>query len=385
MTSRMLRALLALVLALVAAGATASDAARPYGSLFRALAGETLETEHEIAVLGFAHVTAAVANHDISKSLMPQGRARSIQPQSGVVQDEGLNLQHVGLIVCKGAGCPAGHVFEPNRNVISRVTPLPGPRGERVIVDWAVSALVGEDGVYWSTKGFDDFRWNADDAHRLAITQWYLDFYLPIAGGASLLIGSWHSPLASEIGYAFVPPNWFSSRSYAFMAGPSKHLGALAQLKLPLDPAWGPVSLSFGVVSDWNSLDFGSGAGGPSFMFGASWRSADMRTWLDVETIWGNGEDDFGDVAVKDGVARPRGGGSQYLALSSRDEFLDRFMGYLVLRHQTNDRLGLLLEGVYGFQEGGDLAPLPFAITRDSALYGVNAGLRYRLADGLHL
>ncbi|MGR8920220.1 MAG: outer membrane beta-barrel protein, partial [Gammaproteobacteria bacterium] len=48
-------------------------------------------------------------------------------------------------------------------------------------------------------------------------------------------------------------------------------------------------------------------------------------------------------------------------------------------------RLGLLLEGVYGFQEGGDLAPLPFAITRDSALYGVNAGLRYRLADGLHL
>lgn len=352
-----------------------------YGSLARKLFGDTLEREHGIALLGFAHVTAVAANHDIGTSAIPTGRGRNVQPQGGVVQDEGLNLQHVGFIACKGAGCPPTHVFEPHRNVLSRATPLPAPRGERVIVDWAVSALIGEDGVFWKNKGFDDFGWNADNTHRLSITQWYLDVYLPLADGVSLLVGSWHSPLAAEIGYAFVPPNLFSSRSHAFLAGPSKHVGALAEVKLPVAPGGGLLSVNFGITSDWNSIDFGSGAGGPSFMFGARWRSADMRTWLDIETIYGNGEDDFGDSEVRDGTLRVLGGGSQYLALSSTDEYLDRFVAYLVLSHRFDDALEFIAEGVYGYQEGGDLAPSPLAITTDAEFYGFNLGLRRRLAD----
>ena len=43
-----------------------------------------------------------------------------------------------------------------------------------------------------------------------------------------------------------------------------------------------------------------------------------------------------------------------------------------------------MLETVYGFQEGGDLAPLPFAITQDSAMFGANLGVRYRLTERLH-
>jgi len=57
---------------------------------------------------------------------------------------------------------PSGDPFEgdPRRNVLSRVTPLPTPPGGEVVVDWLISALVGEDAVYWSTRGFDDFSWN---------------------------------------------------------------------------------------------------------------------------------------------------------------------------------------------------------------------------------
>jgi hypothetical protein len=375
-----------LLLALLgAAMATpAQEPPRPYGSLFRAVAGDRLEREHGIGVLGFGHVTLSEANHDIPASQMPQGRARNTQPQSGVAQDEGFNLQHVGFIVCKGDACPPGRIAAPTRNLLSRIGPLPGARGDEVVVDWALSALVGEDGVFWKTKGFDDWSWNADDAHRLAVTQWYLDLYLPLGAGTTVLLGSWHNPLAAEIGYAFTPPNYFASRSYAFAVGPAKNVGTLIETRLPLAPGLGLASVFFGVTGDWNALDFGSGAGGPTFMFGVRWRSPDMRTWLDIETIYGNGEDDFGDVRVKNGVGRARGGGSQFLALSSTDEYLDRFVGFVTLNHALTERLDLVAEGVYGFQEGGDLAPLPFAITRDASFYGANVGFRYRLAPGLY-
>jgi hypothetical protein len=363
----------------------AEGPAKPHGAAFRAIFGDTLERDYNIGVLGFAHITAAESNHDIAKTQLPQGRGRGVQPQGGLVQDEGLNLQHVGLIVCKGAGCPPGHMFEPNRNVLSRVTPLPGPRGDALIIDWTVSALYGEDAFFWSTKGFDDWAWEAKDKNRFALTEWFLDIYLPIGAGASVLLGSWHTSVALEIGKALVPPNMFSSRTYAFVAGPAKHVGLLTQFKLPLDPRWGHASVGFGLTSDWNSLDFGSGSGGPSFMFTGRWRSPDMRTWFDIETIYGNGEDDFGDTKTINGIAYPLGGGSQYLALSASNEYLDRFVGYFTATHAANSRLTLLFESVYGYQEGGDLRPVPFAITRDSPFYGANGGFRYRLLDSVHV
>lgn len=363
----------------------ADGSAKPHGAAWRAFFGDNLERKHNIGVFGYAHVTAAKSNRDIAKTQLPQGRGRGVQPQGGMIQDEGLNLQHVGLIMCKGSACPPGHMFEPNRNVLSRATPLPGPRGDKIIVDWAVTAHYGEDGVFWSTKGFDDWVWNVRDKNRLALTEFFLDIYLPIGSGVSVILGSWHTSLALEVGKALVPPNMFASRSYAFMAGPAKHVGLMAQFKLPLDSTWGHASLGLGVTGDWNSIDFGSGSGGPSFIFTGRWRSPDMQTWFDVEMIYGNGEDDFGDSKVIDGIAYPRGGGSQYLALSSRDAYLDRFVGYLTATHTATSRLLLLFESVYGYQEGGDLRPLPFAITRDSAFYGANVGLRFQFLDHVHL
>lgn len=357
---------------------------RPYGSLFRALGGEQIERAHGISLLGFGHVTAAYTDNDIATTRLLQGRGRSVGAQGGLVQDEGINLNQIGLIACKGAGCPPWRIFAPNRNVLSRLTPLPAPRGEDWIVDWNVSAVYGEDAAFWKTKGLDDWSWDADRRHRLALTQWYLDIYMPVWEGASLLLGNFHSPLAQEIGYPFVPPNWFSSRTYAFASAPAKHVGALAQFKLPIAPALGLASMSFGVVSDWNAIDFGSDDATPTFLFLAGWRSPDMRTWVDVEVVYGNGEDDFGDAEVIDGILRSLGGGSQYLALSADGEFLDRVVVFLNASHEFSPAWNLVFESVYGFQEGGDLAPLPFAITRDSSFYGLNLGLRHRLGDRLH-
>lgn len=381
-----MRPFVLLLFSVVVAPACLSEGpAKPHGAAFRAIFGDTLEREHNIGVLGYAHLTAAKSNHDIEKTRLPQGRGRGVQPQGGAVQDEGFNLQHLGLIVCKGAACPTGHMFEPNRNVLSRVTPLPGPRGDEVIIDWAVTAHYGEDAFFWSTKGFDDWAWNAEDKNRFALTEWFLDIYLPIGAGASVIFGSFHTFLALEIGKALVPPNNFSSRSYAFIASPAKHLGFLTQFKLPFDPTFGHASIGFGLTGDWNSIDFGSGAGGPSFLFTGYWRSPDMRTWIDFEAIYGNGEDDFGDSKLINGVAFPLGGGSQYLALSSSNEYLDRFVGYFTATHAASSRLTLQFESVYGYQEGGDQRPLFFAITRDSAFYGANGGFRYRLVEKVHI
>ena len=103
--------------------------------------------------------------------------------------------------------------------------------------------------------------WNVRDKNRLALTEFFLDIYLPIGSGVSVILGSWHTSLALEVGKALVPPNMFASRSYAFMAGPAKHVGLMAQFKLPLDSTWGHASLGLGVTGDWNSIDFGSGSG----------------------------------------------------------------------------------------------------------------------------
>lgn len=387
---RRARALLCAGLLAAAPSIDADDGDRPpaspYGSLFRALAGDRLEREYGIAVIGFGHVTLAETNRDIASTTLPQGRGRNIQPQGGLVQDEGLNLNQVGIEICRGAGCPPGRPLapDPHRNVIGRITPLPAPRGEDVIVDFNLSVLYGEDPFFWKTKGFDDWEWDADRQHKLAVTQWFVDIYLPVWEGVSLMLGSWQSPLANEIGYPFVPPNWFSARTYAFAVGPAKHVGALAEAKLPLAAEYGIASVSLGLVPGWNTIELGSGSKEPTVLLGARWRSPDMKTWLDFEAIYGNGEDDFGDTAVIDGIARPLGGGTQYLALSSTDDFLARFVAYLSLVHTLNERASLAVESVYGFQEGGDLAPLPFAITRDSTFYGVNAALRYRLGEKLH-
>ena len=201
---------------------------------------------------------------------MPLGRGRNVHP-GRVVQHEGPTAAR-RLMACKGAGCPPGRPYAPNRNVFSRIGPLPGSdaehadrrlerlghlrRGRPVLVPEGFRRL-----------GLECRRRSPSGDHAVVPGRLPAGGPRRVAAGRQLALAA-----RAEIGYPFVPPNLFSSRTYAFMAGPAKHLGALLEMNLPLAPH-GYASASFGLTSDWNSVDFGSGAGGPSFMFGARWRS----------------------------------------------------------------------------------------------------------------
>ena len=365
-----------------------AEPTNPYGQLFRTLFGDRLERDQGVAVLGWAEGSLIEANTSPGQTLLPKGFAENTLPQSFLSQAEGANFNQLGLMVCKGAGCIPSGIFAPNRNVLSRVGPLPGARGEQILIDWNATLFFGEDAVFQKTKGFDDWHWDADRSNKLAIPQLFFDLYLPLLEGTSLLLGSFGTPLENDITYPFTPPNWFVTKTYAFVHGPAKHVGALAQSKLPLAHELGLLSIEGGVVTGWNRL--GLQNDDPHFLFGARWRSPNGKTAIDFEGIYGNGEDDFGDAVLIDGIARPLGGGSPYLALSSGDAYLDRVALYLVMSHQFGPRVQGAIEATYGRQEGGDIGfalggPIPpFAITEDSPWYGLNAALRLMLRPNLH-
>lgn len=353
-----------------------------YGSLFRSVFGDRMERDYSISVLGWAEGSLIATGNDPGETLLPKAFGKNTLPQSFFSQAEGANFNALGLMLCKGAGCIPSGIFAPNRNLLSRVGPLPGARGEQILIDWNATLLFGEDTFYQKTKGLDDWHWDADRREKFAVTQWFFDLYLPLLEGTSLLLGSFQTPLENDIGYAFAPPNWFVTKTHAFVHGPAKHVGALAQSKLPLDHELGLLSIEGGVVSGWNRLVFHEDD--PIFLFGARWRSPDGKTAIDFEGIYGNGEDDSGDTELIDGIAKSLGGGSPYLALSSDGAYLDRVVLYLVMSHQFGRSLKGAIEATYGRQEGGNVGFAP-AIIEDSAWYGLNAAIRFALQPELHL
>lgn len=348
-----------------------SENKNPSGRLARALFGDALE-KHEISIYGWAEGSMIMSNHDVP--------GNSTSPQTFFSQSEGAVFNQAGVTLCKGDGCSPFFSLGMKHNVLGRITPTPAPRSEQMDIGFNVTAMYGEDIFFLKTKGFDDWSWDAGNDKMVAITQAYLDFYFPILGGANLMVGSFQSSLANDIGYPATPPNWFNTHTYAFMHGPAKHVGALAQVKIPTSPEFGLFSIEAGIVKGWNNLT--SETNDPHFMLGARWRSPDMKTWIDFESIIGNGEN---DGTKFDSQGRPRGGGSPYLALSSTGEYLTRFDGFLVMTHQFSDRWQGALEATYGFQEGGDIAATPFAVVSDSEWYGVNAALRYKIRDNLFI
>jgi hypothetical protein len=366
-------------------GAEPNMPPRPYGSAFRTFFGDGLERNYKIGVLGWAEGSLIATDNNPGDTLLPQGFGESTLPQTFFSQTDGPVFNQLGAMVCRGDGCPP-FMFGPAHNVLNRIGPTPAPRGNEIDVGFNVTVMYGEDIFFLKTKGFDDWDFDADEQNKLAVTQWFLDFYLPVADGATLMLGSFQTPLLNEIGYPFTPPNWFATHTYAFAHGPAKHVGGLAQVKIPTSPEFGLLSLEGGVVAGWNNLT--SENDDPHYIFGARWRSSGMKTWIDFEAIYGNGENDSTDVIIIDGVPRPLGGGSPYLALSSNGEYLDRFAGCLVITHQLTDRLQFALEATYGYQEGGDVFPggpvPPFVITENSTWYGVNVGLRRKIFDNLH-
>ncbi|UWQ78666.1 porin [Leisingera sp. S132] len=334
-----------------------------YGSLFRSIAGDGLEKNHRIGVLGWVDATAITASSTGADGALGNGAFFS--------GEEGLNLNQLGLVFCRGISCPGPLAGRP-QGVIARVGPFPGPRGEQVEFGFNITATYGRDSDFFRTAGFDDFTSDLDDDNKLAFPQAYAEVYLPLLGGTTVLAGNFLSPVSGkEIGLPFTPPNWFSTHTYSLQHGPGTHTGVLISSRLPTREGAGLWGFELGAVTGWSTVEDSR----PTLIGALRWRSADFRTWVDFEAVYGDGEGD---------AYGPSRGGSAYIALSSTGERLDRAAAYLTVGHQVNPDLSLAFEASYGFQEGGDI-PAPGAITQKSEWYGLNAQARYQLADNLHL
>ncbi len=268
--------------------------------------------------------------------------------------DEGLNLNRVDLVAEK----------KLTTNIRPRIGPFPGPKPAKPDWGFEIDLRYGKDAAI--TYGLDDELDINEGKETLWLAQqWFLRAYQPWGGGFSLIAGSWFTPLGHEIGSPVDPPTAFYTHSYAFMYGPSKHVGVMGAMKLPVEKKHGLWSLGLGIVQGWNNLQDNNHD--KTLLLDLRWRSADFRTWVDFENIIGNEQSEDG---VTD-QTRP------FNAVSTRGEKLLRRMHSLTISQRIDKRQRWTINAIYGYQEGGDLVadahnPPGFLITEDSAWYGVN-------------
>tara|TARA_R110002074_G_scaffold145034_2_gene293523 strand:+ start:155197 stop:156516 length:1320 start_codon:yes stop_codon:yes gene_type:complete len=334
------------------------------GSLADELFGNALK-DNELALIGWASSTL-VFNDDSSDGVLPNGALST---------DEGLHLNQLALMFCKGDGCLPSTKFSPKHNLLSRITPTPAPKSETIDIGFNLLAVYGTDSQFLRVSGFDDFDFDDSKDEKLSIPQWYVDIYLPYFDGMNIMLGSFMSPLAREIGYPFAPPRWFASSSYELLYSPVKHVGGLVTIKVPTDASFGPLSIEGGVITGWNNFDNRNGS--LAYLAGLRYRTPDMLSGIDIEFMFGNGEDDFGEAPAK--------GGSQFFALSSSGKKLNRFAGNITLMRQFSPKLESIAEFFYGSQEGGDIPAGPQFITEDAKWYGAFAAFRYQLQPDVFL
>lgn len=334
------------------------------GSLADQIFGDVL-SRNELALIGWASGTLVI-NDDASDGVLPNGATTS---------DEGAHLNQLALMFCKGDGCLPSTKFSPKHNLLSRITPTPAPKSESIDIGFNLLAIYGEDSQFLRISGFDDFDFDDGKKNKFSIPQWYVDIYLPYFDGMNVMLGSFMSPVGREIGFPFAPPRWFATTSYEFLFAPAKHVGGLVSIKIPASKEFGLLSFEAGITRGWNNFDNRNDS--LAYLLGLRYRTADMRSGIDIEFITGNGENDFGEMAAK--------GGSQFFALSSSGKHLNRFVGNITLLHQFSPKLETVFELYYGSQKAGDLKPAPQFITEDATWYGAFAAFRYQARPELHI
>lgn len=314
--------------------------------------------EHRIDIS--ARVQAGVQYNDNGSS--------NVFPTGFFNVDEGLILNRAEVLIER----PLETVYKP------RVGPFPGPTPDKWDWGFLIQGRYGED--FSRTYGFDDELGINDDESRVFILpQWFIKGYAPIGNGVTWQFGTWFTNIGNEIGAPIDPPSPFYSHAYAMMYGPSKHFGGLVSARLPIDPEYGLLGVEVGVVQGWNNLQDNNSD--KSYITALQWRSPDMKTWIDLESIWGNEQSENG---VND--QRP------FVAISSNDENLFRQFHSLTLSHRFTGapKWRAVLNGVYGSQEGGDVTaaaenPPGFLITEDSEWYGINGSLLWQVKKDLQL
>lgn len=330
--------------------ASVQAAENPQGSLARSLLGDALE-QSGIKIHGWMQA-GLIANDNGTDDVSKQAFFNS---------DEGLNLNQLALVIEKPV----------KSNVVSRATPTPAPMPEEFDWGFKITSIYGKDVNYFKTYGWDEDLGVNDitdgDEEAFAVAQAYLEFYMPVMGGSNLMVGIFHTPLENEIGFPLPSPapTEFYSRTYAFMAGPAKHAGALYSFKVPSAPGGNILGFELGLVQGWNNLQDTNND--KDLIANLRWRSADMSYWVDWENIYGNGANDsFANC----------GCGSPYPTATAPGEEANRYATYLTVSKVLNPNNRVALEMTYGEQEKAALNG-----GNDAQWYGANINWYHRLSS----
>jgi hypothetical protein len=285
-------------------------------------------------------------------------------------------------------------------NVIPRVTPTPAPMPQDYSFGWRAQALYGRDGQVFQTYGWDS-RWpvnkpgNYDAAEAqenrqlfLVVPELYLQGYLPWYKGMSFLFGTFMSPCGREIGMnPAQTPNFFYSHTYTLESEPVSQSGLLWDALLVDHKGFGLLSVEAGITNGWSNLTRNNK--NPTYDLILHYRTMDMRTWVDLVTITGNG------AANSDMVGFPQDTGDRWFGdrvnapttrvISPRAQ--NRSEAALDLYREFTGRFKAVLEFTYGKMQGDGQADTVDIVTGPGftgATWGsINFEAQYQLTRNL--
>jgi hypothetical protein len=318
------------------------------GSLGRALFGDSFGATSGLKLGGWIEGGYAI-NNNVHGS---QGIGDS---PIVLARDSGLQLNQVYAYFEKAV----------NSNVIPRVTPTPAPMPQEYAFGWKVDALYGRDGQVFQTYGWDS-RWSANKPgnydstsaqdHRqlfLVVPEAFLQGYLPWYKGMDFLFGMFMSPCGHEIGMNPEPtPDFFYSHSYALESQPVKQSGLLWDANLVNNKAFGLLAVELGITTGWSNLKPDNY--NPTYDFALRYRTMDMRTWVDLFAVTGNG------AANANKVGFPQNAGDRWFGdsinapttrvISPRAQ--NRSEAVLDIYRDFTDRFRAVIEFNYGKMRG---------------------------------
>ncbi|WP_290867328.1 outer membrane beta-barrel protein [Aquabacterium sp.] len=287
--------------------------------------------------------------------------------------DEGLQLNELHVVMSQAM----------RGNLLPRITPLPGPVPWDYSWGFNAELLYGRNGLPASMHGLDaDWRVNqspsgvAPGSNRQnywATPQVYAEAYLPWWQGVAVMAGRFGAGVGYEIPPSFRPgPDFFYSRTYAFVAQPDQVAGVLASVNV-LRSELGLVATEMGLVNgrqNWRDNN-----GDKSLIGAVRWRSSDMATWVDYSFMSGNEQSDP-DVTPQMPTSRlisPRGQRRSHHSLS-------------IVAHPM-DRVEVHAEALMGEQKGDGQADTIDILTgpgfTGGRYRGLNAQVSWRARDTL--
>ena len=285
-------------------------------------------------------------------------------------------------------------------NIMPRVTPIPGPVPQDYSFGWHVGLMYGRDGQVVQTYGFDS-RWSVNypgnyDSTRakmnrqnfLVVPQAYLQGYLPWYKGMAFFLGNWMSPFGYEIGFNLEKgPNIFYTHSYALEPAPIKETGLLWAANLVNSKSNGLLAIEGGISQGWSN--FKDNNASPAFNLNLRYRTSDLRTWVDICSMWGNAQADPRKIDFPGGASwrwfADRANIPATLIISPRNQMRSQLDCTVI--HQCTEHLKAVLEFSCGRQKGDGAADTINVVSgpgfKGASWGGVNAEVQYRFSPSL--